>query len=205
MFSQWISTVLDPMLTQPCWQNAACLQWSKALGITNPSIHTALFSYLNLHPNLHGPHSLKGFWRLATNIYCKSKFSVSLSFISAKQGFPKKAFSVSCNLPQPVILPITPQIFSILSNQPEFKLNLIWFYCHTPYVPPKWNINCWKVLQTAYCTAYCMNNTELLCPYYQSPDTLLHRYFYCQAAIPIWQTLNQIFPSQASTPNQIIN
>jgi hypothetical protein len=142
MFSQWISAVLDPDLTSACWQNAARIQWSRALGIYNPSTHTALFSHLNSHPNIHGPHLMNGFWRLVTAAYRNNNFSVSLSLIKASRGFPRKAFSVSYNPSQPIQSPITPRSFSLLSNQPNFNLNQIWSYCHTPFVPPKWNIHC---------------------------------------------------------------
>ena len=75
---------------------------------------------------------------------------------------------------------------------------------HTPFVPPKWNLHCWKVLQTAYRTSDRIN-IPLLCKYCSNSDTLMHRYFLCNAVQPIWNSLNKIFPSSYSTQNENIN
>lgn len=204
MFSFWISSVLDPNCSSLSWESAARIQWTKALHIQNLSTHTALFSFLHSHPNPHGPHSMTSFWRQVISAYCKNKFSVKLENTSNGRGFPWKVFKVTQLLPEMSLEPVTPRTFSLFPDQPLFDLKQIWSDCYTPFVPPKWNAHCWKVLQSSYQTAERIN-IPLLCKYCNAPNTFVHRYFKCDAVNPIWQSLNTIFPSSYLTQNHQIN
>lgn len=204
MFSIWLSSVLDPQCPSLSWETAARIQWTKALNINNPSTHTALFSYFQTHPVLHGPHNMTGFWRQVTSAYREAKFSISVATISNGRGFPRKEFTVSQNVPEQSSDPAIPRSFSLFPSQPSFNLKQIWLDCHTPFVPPKWNAHCWKVLQSAYRTAERIN-IPLNCNYCGFPNTLIHRYFKCSAAQPVWNSLNVIFPSAFLTQENQVN
>ena len=126
MFSCWLSSVLNPNCPPLSWESAACIQWTKALRIQNPSTHTALFSYLHTHQVPHGPHSMTGFWRLVTAAYRNNRFSVKLELVNSGRGFPRKIFKVSQQTPNLSLEPITPCVFLLLYHQPSFDLKRIW-------------------------------------------------------------------------------
>ena len=99
--------------------------------------------------------------------------------------------------------PLIPRFFSRTISNSNVDLKLIWSSCHPPFVPPKWNMHCWKVLQTVYHTHKC-TNLQILCKYCCSPDTLLHCYFVCPSVSPVWSILNSLFPSSTLTQgNQV--
>ena len=62
----------------------------------------------------------------------------------------------------------------------------------------------WKVLHSVYWTAEWIN-IPLNCNYCGFPDTLIHRYFNCSAAQPVWNSLNIIFPSAFLTQENEVN
>ena len=194
MFSKWISGVLDPTIQTPGWQLAARHQWTSAMGLPVTYPH-ALFSYLASHPNAQGPHSMQGFWRHVTSSFRKGHFKVTFSDTS---------FNCLQEIPSTSKDPLQPRIFNKTANIVPFDLKKLWSFCHTPFVPPKWNIHCWKVFHTVYRTDD-RTNLQVACKYCGSSDTLLHQYFNCPSVVPVWNTLNFVFPSSLPTSGNQVN
>ena len=63
LFSKWIFETLNSTSVELIWQNAARVNFCKALGVNNTSYPTSLQKHFYEHPNARGPQSLPGFWR----------------------------------------------------------------------------------------------------------------------------------------------
>ena len=86
LFSKWIFESLNSTSVELSWQNAARVNFCKALGVDNTSYLTSLQKYFYEHPNARGPQSLPEFWRNVLKVIRKLDCKIIINRIDSSQG-----------------------------------------------------------------------------------------------------------------------
>ena len=83
LFSKWIFETLNSTSVELSWQNAARVNFCKALGVNNTSYPTSLQKYFYEHPNAQGPQSLPEFWHNIIKVIRKLDWKLIINRIDS--------------------------------------------------------------------------------------------------------------------------
>ena len=148
LFSKWIFETLNSTSVELSWQNAARVNFCKALGVNNTSYPTSLQKYFYEHPNARGPQSLPEFWRNVLKVIRKLDWKIIINRIDSSWG-RRITYAIShlgsnitnAKTKKPILPVITPEFFKLVPFHLPYKNKDIWSACHHPLLHPNISSN----------------------------------------------------------------